>query len=196
MECENLLPQIHKNVKPIKKDIWNLWSESNVWQEVRIIVRFHVCIVIVQFVIDEILQSNKYYWIDKMNCWFRRFVSINLYYYRFGGDEHIPWCQRSDAVQHQNEKNHIKSIAWWTDFHFYSVHGHVCVISKIYFNVNMMNWEIQYLNLIQNRCIPLKFSSSLGKLFASHAGVRRTGFAKNGALSTSVLPLPSTEVQI
>lgn len=40
--------------------------------------------------------------------------------------------------------------------------------------------------------IPLKFNSSFGKLFASHAGVSRTGFAKNGARSTSVLPLPST----
>lgn len=51
------------------------------------------------------------------------------------------------------------------------------------------------MNLINNWCIPLKFSSSFGKLFASHAGVRRTGFAKNGALSTSVLPLP-TWIQI
>lgn len=33
--------------------------------------------------------------------------------------------------------------------------------------------------------LPLKFSSSFGKLFASQAGVSRTGFAKNGAFSTS-----------
>lgn len=48
-------------------------------------------------------------------------------------------------------------------------------------------WEI-----IQISDIPLKFSSSFGKLFASQAGVSRTGLAMNGAFSTSLL-LPSEE---
>lgn len=36
--------------------------------------------------------------------------------------------------------------------------------------------------------LPLKFNSSFGKLLASHAGVSRTGLAKNGAFSTSLPP--------
>lgn len=54
----------------------------------------------------------------------------------------------------------------------------------IYWKIDQLKW--------QNKIVPLKFNSSFGKLFASHAGVSRTGFAKNGARSTSVLPLPST----
>lgn len=42
--------------------------------------------------------------------------------------------------------------------------------------------------------IPLKFSSSFDKLFASQAGVSRTGLAINGAFSTSLL-LPSEKVK-
>lgn len=42
--------------------------------------------------------------------------------------------------------------------------------------------------------LPLKFNSSFDKLFASQAGVNRTGFAINGAFSTSLL-LPSEIMQ-
>lgn len=108
--------------------------------------------------------------------------------YRFGSDEHIPWCQRSDSVQQQYEKNQVESIARWIDFHFCSIHCHVWPKKE---NIFFEKLKIDQLTF-QNRIVPLKFNSSFGKLFASHAGVSRTGFAKNGARSTSVLPLPST----
>lgn len=47
-------------------------------------------------------------------------------------------------------------------------------------NQNMKMWKLW--------CVPLKFSSSFGRLFASQAGVSRTGFAINGDFSTSLLP--------
>lgn len=113
--------------------------------------------------------------------------------YRFGSDEHIPWCQRSDSVQQQNEENQFESIVRRIDFHFYSVHCHVCSKKTPTKFVNI-NFD-QFQNEKYNQKSPLKFNSSFGKLFASHAGVRRTGFAKNGALSTSVLPLSAHEIK-
>lgn len=44
------------------------------------------------------------------------------------------------------------------------------------------------------QCIPLKLSSSFGKLLASQAGVSLTGFAINGDFSISPL-LPSEKKQ-
>lgn len=45
----------------------------------------------------------------------------------------------------------------------------------------------EYLNKFRIN-LPLKLSSSFGRLLASQAGVSRTGFAKNGAFSTSLPP--------
>lgn len=43
--------------------------------------------------------------------------------------------------------------------------------------------------------LPLKFSSSFGKLLASQAGVSRTGLAINGAFSTTSPLLPSEKCE-
>lgn len=60
---------------------------------------------------------------------------MNRNTYRFGSDEHIPWCQRSDSVQQQYEKNQVESIVRWIDFHFCSIHCHVWPNNKIKKNI-------------------------------------------------------------
>lgn len=116
------------------------------------------------------MQLNHENQLAKMEC------------YRFGCDEHVPRCQCSDSMQQHYEKNQFETVVRRIEFHFNAIHRHVCFRKKIAIIVHP--FKIHQFNFV-----PLKFSSSFGKLFASHAGVRRTGFAKNGARSTSVLPL-------
>lgn len=51
-----------------------------------------MCVVIAQFVVDEILKTEQNMQLNDEN----QLAQLEIYW--FGCDEHVPWCQCSDSM--------------------------------------------------------------------------------------------------
>lgn len=134
-----------------------------------IVIRFYMRIIFTQFMFDKILQENSCYWenLGKKNN-FTFLAVINIFH---GVNVPIPCNNNTINIKFNLSRGGLISIfARSIVIPFIELNFYFFFIKR-----KIFNWHI-----------PLKLSSSFGKFVASQAGVRRTGFCKNGAFSTSV----------